>query len=242
MENTVKKQHYIWRKYLTEWTDTRDRFNGKLFVLRKEIRGNQKKIEFQELKKIGFEKYYYDTTGFGNIDVSVLNQLLANLQEKEMLKFGIRTDMLTEAYSQRDFIEKKVMCCSESIETEFHFFDKLLAGDLSFYEDSNNQKILNKLKKGILNSIFSDEQLSEKDIINIVKDFSMEKTIDLKYEFNRFFCMQFFRSPKVHSDTKRNIEELKKEYSKIKELNTDFLTNFLMLYFAERMALNLRIK
>lgn len=55
MENTVKKQHYIWRKYLTEWTDTRDRFNGKLFVLRKEIRGNQKKIEFQELKKIGFE-------------------------------------------------------------------------------------------------------------------------------------------------------------------------------------------
>ena len=106
MKNTVKKQHYIWRKYLTEWTDTRDRFNGKLFVLRKEIRGNQKKIEFQELKKIGFEKYYYDTTGFGNIDVSVLNQLLANLQEKEMLKFGIRTDMLTEAYSQRDFIEK----------------------------------------------------------------------------------------------------------------------------------------
>lgn len=130
MENTVKKQHYIWRKYLTEWTDTRDRFNGKLFVLRKEIRGNQKKIEFQELKKIGFEKYYYDTTGFGNIDVSVLNQLLANLQEKEMLKFGIRTDMLTEAYSQRDFIEKNVMCCSESIETEFHFFDKLLEGDL----------------------------------------------------------------------------------------------------------------
>ena len=52
MENTVKKQHYIWRKYLTEWTDTRDRFNGKLFVLRKEIRGNQKKIEFEELKKI----------------------------------------------------------------------------------------------------------------------------------------------------------------------------------------------
>lgn len=196
MENTVKKQHYIWRKYLTEWTDTRDRFNGKLFVLRKEIRGNQKKIEFQELKKIGFEKYYYDTTGFGNIDVSVLNQLLANLQEKEMLKFGIRTDMLTEAYSQRDFIEKNVMCCSESIETEFHFFDKLLAGDLSFYEDSNNQKILNKLKKGILNSIFSDEQLSEKDIINIVKDFSVEKTIDLKYEFNRFFVCNFLEVPK----------------------------------------------
>ncbi len=72
MGNTVKKQHYIWRNYLTKWTETGDRFNGKLFVLRKEIKGNQKKIEFRELEKIGFEKYYYDITGFNNIDTSIL--------------------------------------------------------------------------------------------------------------------------------------------------------------------------
>lgn len=239
MGNTVKKQHYIWRNYLTKWTETGDRFNGKLFVLRKEIKGNQKKIEFRELEKIGFEKYYYDITGFNNIDVSILNQLIANMQEKEIAKFGIKIETLNEANTQRDFIEKNVMCYSENIETEFHFFEKLLAGDISFYEDSNNQKILDKLRKGIITSIFSDEQLSEESIIDMLKEFSTENTIDLKYEFNRFFWMQCLRSPRVHRDTKRNIEELKKEYSELEGINTNFLINFLMVYHAERMALNI---
>lgn len=44
MSDTVKKQHYIWREYLTRWTDSGDRFNGKLFVLRKLIRGKQERI------------------------------------------------------------------------------------------------------------------------------------------------------------------------------------------------------
>lgn len=239
MGNTVKKQHYIWRKYLTKWTETGDRFTGKLFVLRKEIKGNQKKIEFRELEKIGFEKYYYDITGFNNIDVSILSQLIANMQEKEMAKFGIKIETLNEANTQRDFIEKNVMCYSENIETEFHFFEKLLARDMSFYEDNNNQKILNKLRKGIMNSIFGDEQLSEESIIDMVKEFSTEKTIDLKYEFNRFFWMQYFRSPRVHRDTKRNIEELKKKYKELEGINSNFLINFLMVYYAERMALNI---
>ena len=45
MGNTVKKQHYIWRNYLTKWTETGDRFNGKLFVFRNMIKKIQKKIE-----------------------------------------------------------------------------------------------------------------------------------------------------------------------------------------------------
>ena len=48
MGNTVKKQHYVWRKYLSEWTDSGVRFKGKLFVLRKAPTGNQKEIEFCE--------------------------------------------------------------------------------------------------------------------------------------------------------------------------------------------------
>ena len=70
MGNTVKKQHYVWRKYLSEWTDSGDRFKGKLFVLRKAPKGNQKEIEFCELEKVGFEKFYYDITGFKEIDIS----------------------------------------------------------------------------------------------------------------------------------------------------------------------------
>lgn len=59
----VKKQHYVWRKYLSKWTDSGD-IKGKLFVLRKAPKGNQEEIEFRELEKVGFEKFYYDIMDF----------------------------------------------------------------------------------------------------------------------------------------------------------------------------------
>ena len=239
MGSTVKKQHYIWRKYLSEWAEPDDIFKGKLFVLRKAPKGNQNKIEFRELEKIGFEKYYYDITGFKENDILILKQLIADMQRKEIVKFGIKMDDLNEAATRRDFIEKNVMCNSENIETEFHFFEKLLEGDLSFYEDSKNQSILDALMNSIQDSIFYGKEISEKQVIDLVKEFSIDETVDLKYEFNRFFCMQYFRSPRVHADTKKNIEELKQKYEAINNINLNFLTNMMMVYFAERMALNI---
>ena len=41
MGNTVKKQHYIWRNYLSKWTQSEDKFKGKIYVFRKEVKGNQ---------------------------------------------------------------------------------------------------------------------------------------------------------------------------------------------------------
>lgn len=240
MGNTVKKQHYVWRNYLSKWADSDDKYKGKLFVLRKKPKGNQDKIEFRELDKIGFEKYYYDITDFKSKDVQILNKLIAHMQRNELAKFGITEESLKEAYTQRDFIEKKVMCTFENIENEFHFYEKLLEGDLSFYQDSKNQNVLDTLMENILISMFyGEERLSEKQLVNLVKEFSIDKTTDLKYEFNRFFCMQYFRSPRVHMNTKKNIEELKQKYEEISDMDPIFFTNMVMLYFAERMALNI---
>lgn len=169
MGNTVKKQHYVWRNYLSKWADSDDKYKGKLFVLRKKPKGNQDKIEFRELDKIGFEKYYYDITGFKSKDVQILNKLIAHMQRNELAKFGITEESLKEAYTQRDFIEKKVMCTFENIENEFHFYEKLLEGDLSFYQDSKNQNVLDTLMENILISMFyGEERLSEKQLVNLV--------------------------------------------------------------------------
>lgn len=239
MGNTVKKQHYIWRNYLSKWTQSEDKFKGKIYVFRKEVKGNQNEVEFRELEKVGFEKYYYDISGFTEKDLIILNQLIANMQKKELAKFGIDKEILTDAAVQRDFIEKNVMCSFENIETSNHFYDRLLKGDLSFYEDSKNQRILDSLRDSILSSIYYGEEISEKKVLDLVKDFSVEETVDLKYEFTRFFCMQYFRTPRVHADIKRNIEELKEKYEEIKDMNINFFTNMILVYFAERMALNL---
>lgn len=204
MSDTVKKQHYIWREYLTRWTDSGDRFNGKLFVLRKMLRGKQERIEFCKLQNIGYEKYYYDVTGFQEKDKLFLVQFLAHMQEKEFVKIGIEPKIFSEAAEQRDFIEKRIMCPYENIDNKWSFLDKLSKGDLSFYRDSKWQILLDKLRKCMLDSILlSDNQLSDEEIINLV-DESLQGDLeedDLKYEFHRFFCMQYFRSPRIRNDT-----------------------------------------
>lgn len=239
MGNTVKKQHYVWRKYLSEWTDSGDRLKGKLFVLRKAPKGNQKEIEFYELEKVGFEKFYYDITGFTESDISSLNRLIASMQKKEIVKFGIAPNFFIEAATYRDFIEKRVMCSSENIETTFLFFEKLMAGDLSFYKDTHNQSVLDSLMKYTLDAILYGKKISQNKVIDLIYKFSAEETVDLKYEFNRFFCMQYFRSPRVHTNMKKNIEDFKQSYEAANDLATNFLTNMMMVYFAERMALNI---
>lgn len=242
MSDTVKKQHYIWREYLTRWTDSCDRFNGKLFVLRKLIRGKQERIEFCKLQNIGFEKYYYDVTGFQEKDKIILEQFLAHMQEKELVKIGIEPKIFSEAAEQRDFIEKRIMCPYENIDNKWNFLDKLSNGDFSFYRESKRQIVLDKLQKCMVDSIlFQENQLSNEEIINMVSEFFQEDSEedDLKYEFHRFFCMQYFRSPRIRNDTVANIEELKKEREELKDLDTNFYVNMVATYFAERMALNI---
>lgn len=174
--------------------------------------------------------------GFKENDISGLKKLIASMQKKEMVKLGIASDFIEEA-TDRDFIEKRVMCSSENIETTFRFFEKLMAGDLSFYKDSNNQRVLDSLRKSLLDSILYGEEVSESQIIDL--EFSTEETKDLKYEFNRFFWMQYFRSPRVHANMKKNIEDFKQSYQVANDMHTKFLTNMMMVYFAERMALNI---
>ena len=242
MSNTVKKQHYIWRKYLRKWIDSSDRSKGKLYVLRKVLRGNQKRIEFCEPEKIGFEKFYYDVTGFREKDISILNQFLSHMQMKELVKLGIEPKVFSEAAVKRDFIEKQIMCSYEDIDNKWNFLEKLSNGDFSFYKDSKRQNILDELEKVMINSIlYQEDEFSENDILNMVSEFFQEDSDenDLKYEFNRFFCMQYFRSPRIHNNIATNIEELKKEWDELKDLDTNFYLNMVAVYFAERMALDI---
>lgn len=239
MGDIVKKQHYIWREYLSRWTESGDNYKGKVFVLRKSPKGNQSKIEFRELEKIGFEKYYYDISGFSKKDISILNQFITHMQTRELAKFGIEEKILNQAATQRDFIEKNVMCSSENIENKYQFFAKLLAGDLSFYEDSKNQNVLDKLMEGMLSSIYYDDGLSQEQLVALIREFSFNEEVDLKYEFNRFFSMQYFRSPMVRTNTKRNIDELKQKFDEINDMDSNFFINMVSVYFAERMALNI---
>ncbi|MEA4849187.1 MAG: DUF4238 domain-containing protein [Clostridiaceae bacterium] len=241
MANTTKKQHYVWRKYLIPWTDNGNIDTGKVFVYRKETKGTQQTIEQRELMKIAFENYYYDISGFNPKDVSVYKQFIEHLQRNNIVKWGINLDDIGIANTQRDFIEKEVMCSIENIDNDYGFLDRLKAGDITFYKDSTVQESINTLNNVIFESILFQEQvLSDEDAAKIfMRAMQNINEPDLKYEFNLFLSMQYFRSPRIHTNLSDSFEEFKKLSEGFSDLSTSFYVNLITLFFAQTMALSI---
>ncbi len=239
MSETVKKQHYIWRKYLTEWTDNGDKKTGKVYVFRKTLQGKQAKIEFRGLEAVGFEKYFYDISNFTDEDISLYTQLIEHLQKDNKNKLMVEPDLLSNAKVQRDFIEKTIISGSENIDNDHRFLDRLKKGDFEFYEDSGNVKVLRILKKLIFESILYNKPcLPDDDLLKLVNENVEFDTIDLKSEFNRYISMQYFRSKRLQDHFKKvSVDTI--EMSKKENLNSKFLSVLTSIYFAEIFAINI---
>lgn len=241
MKKITKKQHYVWRKYLIPWTNNGSLDTGKVFIYRKTPKGKQQTIEQRELMKIAFENYYYDISDFSPKDVNVYRQFIEYFQRNNHAKLSINFDSIGIANTQRDFIEKEVMCSIENIDNKYGFLDKLNARDITFYKDSIVQEGINTLNKAIFESIISQEQ--------VLSDEDLEKTFaramqnidepDLKYQFNLFMSMQYFRSPRIHRNLSDSFEKFKKLAETLSDLNTNFYVNLISLFFAQTMALNI---
>jgi hypothetical protein len=240
MSETTKKQHYVWRKYLTPWTNNLDIKTGKVFVYRKTPKGNQSQLEERVLMKIAFENYFYDISGYTQMDINVYKQMLDYFQKDEKLKFVTDFSFLNNARTQKDFIEKEVMCQIEDLENKYKFLEKLQAGDISFYKDSPNQEIINTLEKSFIESIFTQEEvLKNNELVALGERFIQNLNIpDTKYLFNLFVSVQYFRSPKIHSIASEIFEKFKIKLNN-SALNTKFYVNLITVYYAQKMALSL---
>ena len=138
MGTTIKKQHYIWRKYLIPWTNN-NLETGTIFVYRKNPRGTQQVIEQRELMKIGFENYYYDISGFTDKDISIFKQFIEYLQENQIIKLDFSLSNWNFAKIQKDFIEKEIISEIEHIDNFHGFLEQLKSKNHSFYKDSIGQ-------------------------------------------------------------------------------------------------------
>jgi hypothetical protein len=237
----TKKQHYVWRGYLKRWNENEDRF-GRVYVYRKNVWGNQPEIEYALLENVGFGKYFYDMTGFSKADISVVSQLIAHIQKDNLVSLGLNPELLGDANAERDFIET-LMEQYEDIDNKYQFLDKMISGDLSFYKDSLVQETLNDLYDEVMNALFGGRKKSDMelmvDTLNAMEHIGDE---DLKHEFHRFFFMQHQRSPVIHETQVNNFENLKSQYPAIKDINSNFYANSLMIFFAEIMSVNVSNK
>ena len=237
----VKNQHYVWRKYLAAWSDNAaDVKKRRLYVLRKRPQGTQLQIEKALLVNVASEKFFYDISDHRNIDRQVMQKLLAHVQRSDKLKLEIDFKAMIEASSARDYVETTIMSPNENIDNEHHFLEKLEKGDVSFYKDSEAQQLVNILKKDMFNSLFelpvhyTDEELLRKfrhAVANCDKP-------DIKFEFNLFFWMQYFRSKKMHENQEAVIEEFKQK-ADLPQLDNSFYVNVILIFLAHKVAFNI---
>lgn len=237
----TKKQHYVWRGYLKRWSENENRY-GKVYVYRKKILGNQLEIENAPLENVGFGKYFYDMTGFSKTDVSIVSQLIAHIQKNDHVPLELNLELLEEANAKRDFIETLVGQY-ENIDNKHQFLDKIINGDLSFYQDSLVKVTLDELHDETMNAPLGGRN---EDIIKLTEDtlnaMAHIEDEDLRHEFHRFFFMQHQRSPVILKNQVNNLEILKAQNPVIKDINSDFYANTLMIFFVEKISINVSKK
>ena len=235
MGTTTKRQHYVWRGYLKRWNKEIDSL-GRIYVYRKCVKGNQPKLENARLENVGFEKYYYDMTGFSKVDVGLVSEIIMKIQGQKEMTFGINKDLLESANEKRDFMEE-LICEYEEIDNKHHFLEKISQGDMNFYQDTTVQKVMNDLERETLNAAFG---ISGKNEVELLKNF--EKALnsldefDMKHEFHRFFFLQYMRSPTIHKNQTDAFNAMKAKFNELGKLSTEFYVNSLMIFMTEQLA------
>lgn len=237
----TKAQHYVWRGYLKRW-DQKNDSNGRIFVYRKKPIGTQPQLPDKPvlLANVGFEKYYYDITGFTQEDVSLLTQFIDHMEKDMPVKMTLNPNIFSDANSKRDFVET-IICNYEDIDNENKFLDSIVRNEVSFYQDSVMQIAMNTMLDEIKFRIIAGEgQKSDDDLMDICLNAMIHgDNIDLKHEFHRFFFMQYLRSPVRIEAQKKGFEKFKADnLDKMGNKNTNFYANFVTIFFAEKMALN----
>ena len=161
----VKRQHLVWRKYLSSWTDKPETTNGKIFVYDKktcEIRHNN-------INDVAVEKYTYDISGKSDADVLLCKFYLNDWFSKNGFLINTNKFVLADGNSGRDFIENNYI---SKLENEgLTYLQKLQNGQFPF---SSENKILHNIvifKQNLLSSLLLGiPLLSDSEIDNIFRE------------------------------------------------------------------------
>lgn len=211
MGTTTKRQHYVWRGYLKRWNKEIDSL-GRIYVYRKCVKGNQPKLENARLENVGFEKYYYDMTGFSKVDVGLVSEIIMKIQGQKEMTFGINKDLLESANEKRDFMEE-LICEYEEIDNKHHFLEKISQGDMNFYQDTTVQKVMNDLEREEYNEemLILEQKREEK------MQFIFKKTVFINLLYmtgKRYYVSEFFADLFWNTDKEYEKLDLIIEYEK----------------------------
>lgn len=186
----TKRQHLVWRKYLSSWTNTPKTTDGKIFVYDKstcEIRRNS-------IVDVAVEKYTYDISGRNQADEELCKKYLNDWFSKNGLSINANNFAFVDGNKEKDFIENKYISKIES--DGLNYLNKLKNEQFPFSDKNKLRENIKLFEQNLIYTLLTGQSmLSESKIEYIVKqtlELSNEK--DERLGFFEFFVNQFLRT------------------------------------------------
>lgn len=162
----TKRQHYVWRYYLVQWTNSKS-IDGDIYCCRKD------KIFPTGLMNIAQEKYFYALIDITDTEALWIEKISLNGNEPELLKDMCLSWIKTYRLPFQEINSLKARGINEP-----ESFDKIIK--------EGEEKLYCKIEetgKPHLESIYNE-------------DLSFYENDDGKVDFNIFICEQYFRTKK----------------------------------------------
>ena len=217
MGNVTKNQHYVWKYYLSAWTNN-GMLTGKVAVHRKEQAFTLDKSSLEKLASSNYTYCYSEVTA---ADIEFIDAYIQGIDTKfDIIKPYIQriTTVLKNHSGDNDFFEKELVCKIEN--AGMPFLERLRAGDISCVPENPVTTYINKQRKQLFQALLGQESIPK------VSTDVMRKVIECDYDdslfdFYHFMMFQFFRTRKTKIANKNALESLKECNPKYVAINSD---------------------
>ena len=226
------RQHLVWRKYLSPWTDNLDSSNGKIVCYYK---AENKIIKNVSLENVGVQKYSYDISMINESDKKAVTQYFDKWLNNQKL-IGVKSKITDSSdIFQKDFIENNFVCPIEN--NGIKFLNKLYKGEFPFEGPTVLEQFSDFLKFNMLNNLFSNECLfSDMEIKALYYlTLSTYNGEDLRYDFFEFIAAQMLRTWRSKDNILNSIKQT------VEKFEDSCLKNTTLAMFPLMMVVNTQI-
>lgn len=205
----TKRQHLVWRKYLSAWTNNPVTTNGYITCYFKQQNNLTKGVN---IENVAVQRYAYDISMLTENDKKAVTLYYDHwIKNQTFLKIRSEIPGLDDIF-EKDYIENKFICPIEKKGIEI--LDKLSNEKFPFNGPTLLEECTELLKKYMLTSLlYADHPFSNKDIEELCcLATSQYDGEDPRYEFYEFISAQMLRTWRTKDTILNSIKETNEKF------------------------------
>lgn len=187
---TVKRQHLVWRKYLSSWTDTPNSSDGRTFVYDKA----SKQIRLNSIQDVAVENYAYDISRRSQVDEAIFKEYLKAWFNEVGLVIDENSYYFTDGSKEKDFLEREFISKIEN--SGSRYLNMMKKGQFPFSDENELLDIYQLLKSYLISRLSTGKSMLSDSEVDAIYRRGMEliSKKDERLSFFEFFANQMLRT------------------------------------------------